>query len=293
MKTNLLVVTTLALTFGCSKANNPIDAAIGDIADQVVTSVITGTTTVIKKSFECSFETLEGVFLGGTKIKLSRELVETVLFELEGKEGIEDFWSYLTKPTKLELIFELNMAMMKNKGNVQTAYRGVAVFFGQIAKVTNRDNAYVIKGKDSVGVTFQVANEVINTTYFLSHCDDKYLSLSTINLPREIQAASQVLEIYQCQTEEHSFQLLSMKESMYIASHMDIEEISHALVGRKENEDKISFKIQTPEIEMKFEFYKKQFYKILDKSGNRSKINIKSPTLDTKSKAVCERVSNL
>jgi hypothetical protein len=280
---------------GCNQNKTSTPPAEANKSDEIIGPIIipqTTTTSGTKNGYGCNFVQTKIHENIAKRIILSHELVETVVREIDNKDNIEDFWSYLTIPTKQNLIYELTINLLNLAKNTELPFRSVAVFFGELAKSNSFSNSYLVQGKDGLTFKFQVNGEPSRETYSLEKsCDSKFVNFSTIILPKEIASATELSESFICRSNRDHFELLVFKDSLYFASRMDIIEIPRKLLNRKETQDDIQLSIrENPEIRLRMKLNKKQFVTSQGRNAFKTKVDIESPTLDLNRVVTCERI---
>lgn len=295
MKTAYVGLLILSIIAGCNQNQSPQSEVASSKSDEIVGPIIIAHTTTnngTKSGYGCNFVRSGREDSLAKKIILSHELVETVVREIDNKDNIENFWSYLTITTKQNLIYELSLNLLNFSKQTEIPFRSVAVFFGELAKSNTLSNSYLIKEKDGAPFKLQVNGESIQEIYALDEsCDQKYLDFSTIQLSKEVSSAANLSESFICRSNRDHFEILVFKESLYFASRMDIIEIPKNLLNRKETNEEIALSISDhSEIKLKMKLNKKQFVTSQGRNAFKTKVKIESPTLDLSTVLTCERV---
>jgi hypothetical protein len=295
MKTAHIGLLLLSIIAGCNQNQSPKSEIVSEKSDEIIGPIIiaqTNTNNGTKNGYGCNFVKGNKDDSLAKKIILSHELVETVVREIDNKDNIENFWSYLTIPTKQNLIYELSLNLLNFSKQSELPFRSVAVFLGELAKSNSFSNSYLIKERDGAPFKFQVNGESIQEIYSLDEsCEQKYLDFSTILLTKEITSAANLSESFICRSNRDHFEILVFKESLYFASRMDIIEIPKNRLNRKETNEEIVLSIQeNSEIKLKMKLNKKQFVTSQGRNAFKTKVKIESPTLDLSTVLTCERV---
>jgi len=295
MKKTYCGLLLLSLIWGCNKNETSKSPAEVIKSDEIIGPIIVAQTTSnigTKTGYGCNFVQTNISDNLAKRIVLSHELVETVIREIDNKDNIENFWSYLTVPTKQNLIYELNINLLNVAKKSDLPFKSVAVFIGELAKSNSFSNSYLVQSKDGFTFKFQVNGEPTREIYSLDkNCDPKLINFSTIILPKEIASATELSESFICRSNRDHFELLVFKDSLYFASRMDIIEIPRKLLVRKETKEEIQLSVhESPEIRLRMKLNKKQFVTSQGRNAFKTKVKIESPTLDLSTVVTCERI---
>ncbi len=224
------------------------------------------------------------------KIRLENEVVEKVLEDLKGKSDIIRFWSLLSPETSKELVLNLGLSLGPEMvQSTRLPLQAVAFVFDEMQRTGSKDLAYQVRTGEGVTYSFEVNGEAIEVVSRLAQkCSDKVLDVSKVILPKTVQQISSIKETYRCKVKNITVDLVRFEATSFIITKSENIEVPNTEIKEKENNRKIVLKVDRDDVQLTLKFKKKRDRELDEVEGKKTKIDIRTSTVDVNDTGVCE-----